>query len=200
MERPIRSRDIEVTEARPECEPTPAFLLFTGLSAAGKSTLAEAVRYRLLAVGRACVLLDGDRLRAERSADLGFSAADRSEQLRRAGEWGLELMADGHVVLAAFIAPYRADRERLRARIGAARFLEVHCHCPLPTCEARDPKGLYRRARAGELHDFTGISAPYESPLQPDLRLRTDLLSPEHAAEQVIRLMQGRRLRTPEMS
>lgn len=177
--------------------PATAFILFTGLSAAGKSTLAEQVHASLAVHAIASTILDGDRLRASRSADLGFSAADRSEQLRRAGELGLELMREGQIVLAAFIAPYQTDRERLRARIGGGRFLEVYCHCPLDTCEARDPKGLYRRARAGDLDHFTGISAPYEPPAAPDLHLRTDLLSPEHATEQVVRLVQGCWLRTP---
>lgn len=170
--------------------PSPGFILFTGLSAAGKSTLAEHVHAALAAGAIASTILDGDRLRLSRSADLGFSAADRREQLRRAGELGLELMHDGLIVLAAFIAPYRADRERLRQRIGAGRFLEVHCHCPLATCEARDPKGLYRRARTGKLGDFTGISAPYEPPVAPDLEVQTDLLSPTQAAKQVVALIQ----------
>jgi len=145
----------------------------TGLSGSGKSTLARALERRLVESGHAAYVLDGDNLRHGLNADLGFSPAERGENIRRAGEVAA-LMADaGLIVITAFISPYRADRERARRCAGQSPFLEVHLDVPLSTCEARDPKGLYRKARAGELADFTGVSAPYEPPTAAELVIDT---------------------------
>lgn len=155
----------------------------TGLSGAGKSTIAALAARRLLSLGRHCHVLDGDQLRSGLNRDLGFSAADRAENVRRAGEVAA-LMADaGLIVLAAFISPYRAEREALRRRLPEGEFIEVFVDVPLAVAEERDVKGLYRRARAGLLKDFTGVDAPYEPPVKPDLHLDTQRLTPERAAE-----------------
>jgi bifunctional enzyme CysN/CysC len=145
----------------------------TGLSGAGKSTIATAVAQRLMAAGRHVTVLDGDELRRGLNADLGFSAADRSENIRRVGEVA-RLMADaGMVALVPVISPYRADRDRVRAIHAAAglAFVEVFVDTPLDVCEQRDPKGLYARARAGDLIGLTGVDDPYEAPEAPELRL-----------------------------
>ncbi len=149
-----------------------AILWFTGLSGAGKSTLAVELERVLFRKGYQAYLLDGDNMRQGLNADLGFSPQDRAENIRRVGEVA-GLMADaGMIVVSAFISPYRADRDRIRAA-HAPRFHEVYINAPLHVCEARDAKGLYRRARAGEIKEFTGISAPYEPPVAPDLEIRT---------------------------
>ncbi len=150
-----------------------AVLWFTGLSGSGKSTVARALEERLAAAGRLVYVLDGDNVRHGLCADLGFSAADRSENIRRISHVAA-LMADaGVLVLTAFISPFRADRAAARAVIGAD-FLEIFVDVPLATCEARDPKGLYAKARAGAIPEFTGISSPYEAPERPELRLAND--------------------------
>jgi bifunctional enzyme CysN/CysC len=146
---------------------------FTGLSGSGKSTIANEVAERLLETGRPAYLLDGDNVRHGLNADLGFSAADRTENVRRIGEVA-RLMADaGLVVLVPVISPYRVDRAGVRAMHDAAglEFVEVFVDTPLELCEQRDPKGLYAKARAGELTGMTGIDDPYESPVDPELRL-----------------------------
>ena len=151
----------------------PAIAWLTGLSGAGKSTIADAVDRGLTEAGRSTMVLDGDNLRQGLSRDLGFTAADRVENIRRAGE-AARLMADaGLVVIAALISPFRAERAAARAIAGDIPFLEVFIDTPLAVCEARDPKGLYDRARAGKIPNFTGISAPYEAPDAPDLALQT---------------------------
>jgi adenylylsulfate kinase len=150
-----------------------AVVWFTGLSGAGKTTLARAVEQRLFHAGCQVVLLDGDSLRQGLCADLGFSPEDRSENLRRAGETARLFAEAGIIVLAAFISPLRADRARVRAMQAGDDFIEAWCKCPLEVCEQRDVKGLYRRARAGEVKQFTGVSAPYEAPLAPELSLDT---------------------------
>lgn len=154
----------------------------TGLSGAGKTTIAQATRAQLAARGQPCAVLDGDELRRGLTSDLGFSAADRAESVRRAAEVA-RLMADaGLVVIVALISPYRADRDRARRLFEPGRFIEVHVDTPLAVAEARDPKGLYKRARQGLLSGFTGIDAPYETPLQPELVVRTGELAPAQAA------------------
>jgi bifunctional enzyme CysN/CysC len=141
---------------------------FTGLSGAGKSTLATALNAQLLALGKQTCLLDGDVLRKGLNSDLGYTEADRRENMRRVAEVS-KLMADsGLIVITALISPFRADRELARQLIGADRFVEVYVNTPLSVCEARDVKGLYRRARLGEVDNMTGITSPYEVPEAPD--------------------------------
>jgi adenylyl-sulfate kinase len=158
----------------------------TGLSGAGKSTIAEALAAQLRATGRDVSILDGDELRKRISADLGFDRASRDRQVRRAAEIGAADAAAGKVVIAALMAPYDAARREARSIVEpVAPFLLVHVSAPLEIAEARDPKGLYRRARAGELTDFIGLDAPYEAPENADLVIDTSLVS---VAESVARL------------
>lgn len=147
-------------------------LWFTGLSGAGKTTLAVELERLLFAKGYQVCMLDGDNVRQGLCADLGFSPEDRAENIRRVGEMAGLFAEFGMVVISAFISPYRTDRERIRAR-HPEHFNEVYINAPLEVCEARDAKGLYRKARAGEIKEFTGISAPYEPPLAPELDIRT---------------------------
>jgi adenylyl-sulfate kinase len=168
-----------------------ATVWFTGLSGSGKSTVAGAVERRLLAAGRAAYLLDGDNLRHGLNGDLGFSAADRTENVRRAAEVA-RLFADaGLVSLVPLISPFRADRDRARAVHAEAGlpFIEVFVDTPLDECERRDPKGLYAKARAGELRGFTGIDDPYEPPVSADLVLRPDEGEPDAQADRVVALV-----------
>ncbi len=168
-----------------------ATLWFTGLSGSGKSTVAVAVERRLLEAGTPAYLLDGDNLRHGLNGDLGFSAEDRSENVRRVGEVA-RLFADaGVVALVPLISPYRADRDRARAAHDAARvpFFEVFVNTPIEECEARDPKGLYAKARAGEITGFTGIDDPYEAPVAPDLELTPADGDPAAQAQVVLGLL-----------
>jgi adenylyl-sulfate kinase len=152
-------------------------LWFTGLSGSGKSTLANEVEQVLHTAGRHTFLLDGDNLRHGLNGDLGFSEADRTENIRRVAEVA-KLMADaGLIVLTAFVSPFAADREKARRIVGPDRFVEIYVDCPLEVCESRDVKGLYAKARQGLIPDFTGISSPFEAPVQPELHVRTDLHS-----------------------
>jgi adenylyl-sulfate kinase len=154
-----------------------AILWLTGLSGAGKTTLAAALEAELLRERVLAVVLDGDLIRSGLSRDLGFSADDRSENIRRTGEAAGLVAAAGAVAIVALISPFRSDRRRVaeRALDRGLRFAEIYVNAPLAVCEQRDPKALYRRARAGEIRDLTGIGSPYEAPLTPDLELRTDI-------------------------
>lgn len=172
----------------------PCVLWFTGLSGAGKSTLANAVDQRLYALGCHTYVLDGDNLRHGLSSDLGFSEADRSESVRRAGEAARLLMDAGLIVIVASIAPFRHDREVVRARIPEGRFIEIHVDAPLGLCEQRDPKGLYRKARSGEIQHFTGIDSPYEAPVEPELLVDTSLQPVPACVEAVLYSLQIRGL------
>lgn len=164
----------------------PAIAWLTGLSGAGKSTIADAVDRGLTEAGRSTMVLDGDNLRQGLNRDLGFTAADRVENIRRAAE-AARLMADaGLVVIVSLISPFRAERAAARAIAGDIPFLEVFIDTPLAVCEARDPKGLYDRARAGKIPNFTGISAPYEAPDAPDLALHTRNQSVMESAQPLI--------------
>lgn len=149
-------------------------LWFTGLSGAGKSTLAHAVEEALHASGHRTIVLDGDNVRHGLCGDLGFSAEDRAENLRRIAETCRLMVDAGLIVLAAFISPLRSNRAAVRQLVGAADFFEIHVDCPLVVCEGRDVKGSYARARRGEIAGFTGVSAPYEAPESPDLVVTTD--------------------------
>ena len=166
-----------------------AVVWFTGLSASGKSTVARQVERRLVAQGRNAYVLDGDNVRHGLNRDLGFSPEARTENIRRVGEVA-KLMADASlVVLSAFISPYRRDRDAVRALLEKGRFFEVWVDVDLSVCEARDPKGIYKRARSGEIPQFTGISAPYEAPLQPELVLKTETESEIESCDRVIALL-----------
>jgi len=167
----------------------PRTLWLTGLSAAGKSTLAFALERELHDRGRACTVLDGDNVRHGLNRNLGFSAADRRENIRRIAEVARLMNDAGLIVITAFISPWRADRAAARAIIGAECFLEVYVSTPLAVCEARDPKGFYGQARRGELLEFTGVSSPYEPPANADLTLDTAQLSQAEAVEQLARLL-----------
>lgn len=161
---------------------------FTGLSGSGKSTVAVEVERRLAAEGRLCYRLDGDNLRHGLNGDLGFSEADRAENIRRTGEVCRILVDAGVIVLASFVSPFRADRDRVRSMHAAAGmpFLEAYVEVPLDVAESRDPKGLYAKARAGEIKGFTGIDQPYEAPENPEIVVNTAELSVEHAADRVV--------------
>jgi adenylylsulfate kinase len=166
-----------------------SFLLwFTGLSGAGKSTIAHACEEALHQAGCRTFVFDGDNVRHGLCADLGFSERDRSENLRRIGEMGKLFLEAGVVSLTAFISPLKADRQRIRSMYRPGDFYEIFIDCPLEECERRDVKGMYKRARAGEIKEFTGISAPYEAPENPDLILRTDRHSVEECVEEVMKL------------
>lgn len=167
-------------------------LWFTGLSGAGKSTLAHAVEERLHQLGCRTFVLDGDNVRHGLCADLGFSAADRSENIRRIGEMAKLFIEAGIITLTAFISPFRSDRKRVRSLVPHGDFLEIYCRCALDVCEQRDVKGLYKRARAGEIQQFTGISAPYEEPENPELILETDRHSLDQCVANVLELLWAR--------
>jgi len=169
----------------------PALLWFTGLSGSGKSTLANAVSRALHDRGVHTYVLDGDNVRHGLNKDLTFSPADRVENIRRIGEVA-RLFADaGLVTMTAFISPYREDRAQARTIVGDA-FVEVHVDCDLAECEARDPKGLYRKARAGEIGEFTGISAPYEIPESPELRIDTSKAPLEECVAEMVNYLVAR--------
>lgn len=164
-------------------------LWFTGLSGSGKSTLAVALEERLHQQGFATYLLDGDNVRHGLNAGLGFSAEDRTENLRRIREVGKLMVDAGLIVLASFVSPYRSDREAVREAMGED-FAEVYVSTPLEVCEARDVKGLYAKARAGEIPHFTGISAPYEAPENAEAVLDTTTLALDDAVDQLIETLQ----------
>jgi bifunctional enzyme CysN/CysC len=170
----------------------PAVLWFTGLSGAGKSTIANLVEKRLVAMGRHTFLLDGDNVRHGLNRDLGFTQADRIENIRRIGEVA-RLMADaGLIVLTAFISPFRAEREMVRKMLPEGEFIEIFVDTPLAEAEKRDPKGLYAKARAGELKNFTGIDSPYEPPEDAEIRIDTTALNAGEAADRIVEALFGR--------
>jgi bifunctional enzyme CysN/CysC len=169
----------------------PAVLWFTGLSGSGKSTIANIVEKKLHALGRHTFLLDGDNVRHGLNKDLGFTEADRIENIRRVGEVA-RLMADaGLIVITAFISPFRAEREMVRAMLPEGEFIEIFVDTPLAEAERRDVKGLYRKARAGQLKNFTGIDSPYEAPQAPEIRIDTTTLSAEAAADRIVEHLEG---------
>ena len=172
----------------------PAVLWFTGLSGAGKSTVANVVEKKLHAEGRHTYILDGDNVRHGLNRDLGFTDGDRVENIRRVAEVA-KLMADaGLVVIVSFISPFRAERRMARDLMPEGEFLEVYIDVPLAVAEARDVKGLYRKARAGELMHFTGIDSPYEAPEAPEVHIHSERASPESAADEIIRALRDRRI------
>ncbi|WP_031436134.1 adenylyl-sulfate kinase [Methylobacter tundripaludum] len=177
-----------VTRARREVQNghRGAILWFTGLSGSGKSTLAHAVEEALHQRGCRTFVLDGDNVRHGLCGDLGFSAQDRQENIRRIGEMAKIFMEAGVIVLTAFISPYRADRERVRGIVERGDFIEIYCDTPIEICESRDVKGLYKKARAGQLAEFTGITSPYEIPENCELTVDTGTTELDACVRQVI--------------
>jgi len=167
-------------------------LWFTGLSGAGKSTLAHSVEEQLHQLGCRTYVLDGDNIRHGISSDLGFSMTDRAENLRRIGEIGKLFIEAGVITLAAFISPLRIDRERVRSLYPHGDFFEIYCRTPIEVCEKRDSKGLYARARRGEISEFTGISSPYEEPQTPELVVNTGTDTLEQSVNDVLSLLRDR--------
>jgi adenylylsulfate kinase len=165
---------------------------FTGLSGAGKTTLANALEAELHRQGRRTLVLDGDNVRQGLCSDLGFSAKDRHENLRRVGEMARMTMEAGVITLAAFISPFEEDRARARDIVGPENLFEVYVRCPLAVCETRDVKGLYRKARQGEISHFTGVSAPYEEPTSAHLVLDTSVLSASECVRRMLESLQPR--------
>jgi len=173
-------------------------LWFTGLSGAGKSTVAGALEQALVVRGAHTYLLDGDNVRHGLCADLGFSEADRTENLRRVGAVAGLMVDAGLIVLSAFISPLKSQRDAIRQALPEGKFIEVYVATSLEECEKRDVKGLYQKARRGEIKNFTGISDPYEAPEQPDIRLDTGLLSLEQSVQQLLLLLEQRGIIRPQ--
>ena len=167
-------------------------LWFTGLSGSGKSTLANEVDRQLYSIGRRSYTLDGDNIRHGLNRDLGFTNEDRSEKIRRIGEVSKLFVDSGTIVLTAFISPFREDRALVRKLFGEEEFIEVYLNCPLGVCELRDPKGLYKKARNGEIRNFTGIDSPYEPPVRPELTIDTSHQGVQGAAESIINYLKER--------
>jgi bifunctional enzyme CysN/CysC len=167
----------------------PAVLWLTGFSGAGKSTIANLVEQRLHAAGYHTMLLDGDNVRHGLCRDLGFTEADRVENIRRAGEVAKLMTESGLMVICSFISPYRAEREMVRSLFSTGEFIEIFVDTPIGECIRRDPKGLYAKAQAGKIKNFTGIDAPYEAPESPEIHLRTASQTPEQLAEYLLRAL-----------
>lgn len=171
-----------------------AILWFTGLSGAGKSTLANAVEDKLYQLGHRTFVLDGDNIRHGLCKDLGFSDKDRTENIRRIGEVAKLFVDGGVLALTAFISPFRSDRDAVRSLMAEGDFIEIYCQCDLSVCEERDVKGLYKKARAGEIPFFTGISSPYEEPLNAEIVVNTGAQALEASVAQVIAALQARNI------
>ena len=167
----------------------PCVVWLTGLSGSGKSTIADALELKLFALGYRTYTLDGDNIRHGLSSDLGFNEADRVENIRRIAEVA-KLMADaGLIVISAFISPFKSERDYARQIMANDEFIEVFVDTPLKVCEARDPKGLYKKARAGQLRNFTGIDSPYQQPIKPEIVLKTIRKTPSELADQILTLL-----------
>jgi adenylylsulfate kinase len=169
-----------------------AIIWFTGLSGSGKSTLAHAVEEALHQQGCHTFVLDGDNVRHGLCGDLGFTAQDREENIRRIGEMAKLFMEAGVIILTAFISPCRADRERVRGMVEHGDFMEIYCDTPIEVCESRDVKGLYKKARAGQIANFTGISSPYEVPENPELTVNTGTEELDACVKKIIGAMLNR--------
>ncbi len=167
-------------------------LWFTGLSGSGKSTLANAVEESLHREGRLTYLLDGDNIRHGLNRDLGFSTEDRMENIRRIGEVARLFCDAGLIVLTSFISPFQKDRDQVRSLVGRGEFVEIFVKCSLDTCEKRDPKGMYKKARAGEIREFTGIDSPYEEPENPEIVINTEEQTVEDSLDKIITYLKER--------
>ena len=171
-------------------------LWFTGLSGSGKSTIANLVEGALFAEGRHTYLLDGDNVRHGLNRDLGFTDVDRVENIRRVGEVAKLMVDAGLIVLTAFISPFRAERQMVRSLLEGGEFFEVYIETPLSVAESRDVKGLYKKARQGQIKNFTGIDSPYEAPETPDIRVDTTTMSAEEAADYIVKVLEDRGMLT----
>jgi len=169
-----------------------AVVWFTGLSASGKSTIAQHLEKMLYDRGCSTYVFDGDNVRHGLCSDLSFTPEDRTENIRRIGEMVKLFVEAGIIALTAFISPYRKDRQRIRDLVGPDRFFEIYVDCPVEVCVSRDPKGIYKKAKAGIIKDFTGISAPYEPPESADLVIRSDREEPVVAARRIFHLIEDR--------
>lgn len=167
-----------------------ALIWFTGLSGSGKSTIAYTLEHALVQRGHLCYVLDGDNIRHGLNKNLGFSAEDRQENIRRIAEVGKLFVDAGIITMTSFISPYRADRDAARQTLGNGEFFEIFVDTPIDVCERRDPKGLYKKARAGEIKGFTGIDDPYEAPLKPEMVIDTSKVSPQEAAVALCELLE----------
>lgn len=170
-----------------------ATIWLTGLSASGKSTIARDLERKLFENGRACYVLDGDNIRHGLNKDLGFSPEDREENIRRIGEVAALFTDANLIVLTAFISPYRKDRDNARKLMKDGQFIEVFVDCDIDTCEQRDPKGLYKKAKEGKIPEFTGISAPYEAPEKPEIVIDSAKLSVDEAADLLFKYLKDRK-------
>ena len=177
---------VQVSERSQLLAQRPLTIWLTGLSASGKSTLGHALERRLIDIGHACYVLDGDNVRHGLNKDLGFSHEDRTENIRRIAEVARLMNDAGLIVITAFISPYHEDRKMAKRIIGSEHFVEVHVDAPLAVCEARDPKGMYKKARAGKISGFTGVNSPYEAPLAPDMHIDTSAALPVECATQLV--------------
>ncbi len=171
-----------------------AVIWFTGLSASGKSTIAHQLEKLLFNVNCSTYSFDGDNVRHGLCSDLGFSANDRAENIRRIGEMARLFVDAGIIAITAFISPYRKDRDKIRDLVGKPRFYEIYVDCPIEVCAARDKKGIYEKAKAGIIKNFTGISAPYEAPENPDMVIYSDKTDAKVAAEQILILLRENRI------
>jgi len=171
-----------------------ALIWFTGLSGSGKSTIADVLEKKLYDLKIHTYVLDGDNLRSGLNNDLDFSEGDRSENIRRVAEVAKIMVDAGLIVLASFVSPFEKDRNRIKEKLGKANYIEVFVDTPLSICESRDTKGLYAKARKGEIKDFTGISSAYETPLNPDLVIKTEHNTPEQASEIILQLLKSRKI------
>lgn len=171
-----------------------AVIWFTGLSASGKSTIAHHLEKALHEMGSSTYVFDGDNVRHGLCRDLGFSAEDRSENIRRIGEMVKLFIDAGIIAITAFISPYRKDRDNIRDLVGKDEFIEIYVQCPVEVCADRDPKGIYQKAKQGIIKNFTGISAPYEPPENPSLVIDTIRLTPLEAAEKVIEILRDKEM------
>jgi len=185
-----------VTRSRREAQNShKSFILwFTGLSGAGKSTLAHSVEEKLHTMGHRTFVFDGDNVRHGLNKDLGFSQEDRKENLRRIGEMCKLFIEAGVIALTAFISPYKSDRKQISKIVNQGDFIEIYCDCSLEVCETRDVKGIYAKARKGEIANFTGVSAPYEVPENPDIIVNTGEVSLEECVDKIIKYLSDKKL------
>ena len=182
--------DVDEAARADQKDQRPVVLWFTGLSGSGKSTIANALEKKLFAMGHHTMLLDGDNVRHGLNRDLGFTEADRIENVRRVSEVSQLMLEAGLITLVSFISPFRSEREMARERIGDGQFIEIFVNTPLSVAEERDEKGLYKKARAGEIKNFTGIDSPYEAPENPEMTINTVHQSAEEAADVIIDFLQ----------